>query len=106
VPVKLTITTTKPSDSEALWPFELDRDDLNQGNTNLHEEWVSQQPGFIDRASAWVTPGYVYEKIYIFDTQENCDAFLENRKDESTQHKKIEYFKENGFVSHFETTEI
>lgn len=106
MPIKLTITTTKPSDSTSLWPFELDRDDLNQGNTNLYEEWVSQQPGFIDRASAWVTPGYVYEKIYIFDNKENSDAFLKNRKTEPTHTKKIEYFKENGFTFHFETTEI
>lgn len=99
MPFKINITTIKPEGSTALWPFESDRPDLNQDKTNEHEVWASQQPGFIDRTSSWITPGFVYEKIYIFDTRENAEAFLEARKTEETHSARRQYFNENGFVS-------
>lgn len=106
MPFKITITTTKPADSTALWPFEMNHEMLNQDNTNLHEEWVSLQPGFIDRMSTWITPGYVYEKIYIFDTKENCDEFLRIRSTRHIQITKAEHFNANNFTTTTEVIEI
>jgi hypothetical protein len=106
MPFKLTITTTKPSDSTAPWPFELRTVDLNMGHTDDHEMWADNHPGFIERSKNWTTPGYTVEKTYVFDTKENCDAFVENRITEPVQMRKIAYFKEHGFTATFEITEI
>jgi len=112
MPFKLTITTTKPKDSKQPWPFELHNSHWGEEHadreypTDDHEMWADNQPGFIERSKTWTTPGFVVEKTYIFDTKENCDAFLENRRAEPIQMKKIDYFKEHGFTSTFEVTEI
>jgi hypothetical protein len=106
MPFKITFTVVKPEDSTALWPYELDHETLNQDKTNWHEDWASQQPGFIDRSSTWITPGFVYEKIYIFDTRENCDAFIIARRAEQVQSTKLAYFREHGFTTSTEIVEI
>jgi len=106
MPFKITITTTKPADSTVPWPFELESEKLNVNETTGHEVWASTQPGFIDRMFSWIEPGFIYEKIYIFDTRENAEAFLTSRVSEPAQLAKVEYFKEHGFAGTTEITEI
>jgi hypothetical protein len=102
MPFKLTITTIRPAGSTVKWPADFtEEDNINMSQTandDIHL-WETQQPGFLDKTSSMNLENNVYEKNYIFDTQENAEAFLKNRADHELQSVKSRYFKEHGFIS-------
>ena len=94
MPIKLTITTTKPAGVT----FFRQSSPENRVKMDAINDWTAQQPGYVSSDNIRIDENTTIQHL-VFDTQENFAAFNEARRQLPDFVARLEYNVTNGIVS-------
>jgi hypothetical protein len=100
MPIKVTYTTTRQHTEHQAFI------DTHPEEYAQIEDWTRSFPGWMDSFGVWLVPSLVSERSYIFNNQENANAFVEARRQHPVQIQRKKWSTDNGITTTVSITEV